>query len=146
MARNDLAAAIVDRLGLVTVKIDLADLAFEFYRRDLRVVCGRAVGLEQLDGDLIDQIVARLGREDQGDEQLQRSGEIEIELGVGMDSFEGFDDGSESIPQVGAGRFLLHACHFGFAAKYGSKKRVAKGGISRWRPMHGRPRSKAFGS
>ena len=87
-ARDDFAAAVVNRPGLVAVEVDLTDLLFERRKWRAGVVFRRSISFKQRNGNLIDEIVASLRREDQSDQQFKRIGEIEIELGVGMDFLE----------------------------------------------------------
>ena len=91
-ACHQFSSAVVDRLGFIAIKINLADLKFEFCPRRGRVVAGGAVASEKFRRDFIDQIVARLGGENKRDQELQRVLEVEIELGVGVNLLEPLDD------------------------------------------------------
>jgi hypothetical protein len=91
-ALHELFAAIVDRFAFVTIEIDLADLPLESGQRRAGVINRRAMGFEEFRCYFVDQIVAGLGGEDQGDQELQRIGEVEIELGVGMNFFQKAND------------------------------------------------------
>jgi len=88
VACDDFATAVVNRLGLVAVEIDFMNLFLEYRKRNAGVVFGRSIIFKQRDGNLIDEVVASLRREDQRDQQFKRIGEIEIEFGVGMDFVE----------------------------------------------------------
>jgi hypothetical protein len=91
-ALHELFAAIVNRFGFVTIEIDLADLPLESGQRRAGVISRRAIGFEQFRCYFVDQIIASLCSEDQGDQELQRIGEVEIELGVGMSFFQKAND------------------------------------------------------
>jgi hypothetical protein len=91
-ALHEFFAAIVNRFAFVTIEIDLADLPLESGQRRTGVISRRAIGFEQLRCYFVDQIVAGLGSEDQGDQELQWIGEVEIELGVGMNFFQTAND------------------------------------------------------
>ena len=91
-ALNELLAAIVNRFAFVTIEIDLADLPLEAGQRRVCIISRRAIGFEQFHCYLVDQIVPGLGSEDQGDQELQWIGEVEIELGVGMNFFQTAND------------------------------------------------------
>jgi hypothetical protein len=77
-----------DRLGLVPVEVDTADVVL--------VECGPggggAVLLEEAGGDGVDEVVAGLGGEDEGDEQFERRREIQREPGIGVRFAERGDD------------------------------------------------------
>ena len=91
-ALDELFAAIVNGFAFVTIEIDLADLPLEAGQGRVGIISRGAIGFEQLDCYLVDQIVACLGSEDQGDQELQRIAEVEIELGVGMNFFQTAND------------------------------------------------------
>ena len=91
-ALDDFAAAVMNRLGFIAVEIDFVDFTFQGGHLCLGIVSRRLVFLEKIDGHPIDEIVPRLCREDQGDEQLQGISEIQVELGVRMSFFQALDD------------------------------------------------------
>jgi hypothetical protein len=105
-ALHELLAAIVNRFAFVTIEIDLADLPLESGQRRAGVISRRAMGFKQLRCYFVDQIVTCLGSEDQGDQELQRIGEVEIELGVGMNFFQTADDLFDSRLFSTDGRFF----------------------------------------
>ena len=91
-ALDDFAAAVVNRLGFVAVEIDFVDFTFQGRHLCLGIVCRGSVFLEKIDGHAVNEIVPGLCRQNQGDEQLQGIGEIQVELGVRMSFFQALDD------------------------------------------------------
>ena len=91
-ALDDFAAAVVNRLGFVAVEIDFVDFTCQGRHRGLGIVSRRSVFLKKIDGYAVDEIVPRLRRQDQGDEQFQGISEIQVELGVRMSLFQALDD------------------------------------------------------
>src|SRR5213594_4779435 len=89
---DNLLAAILNRFGFVAVKVDFADGLLKLRKRRSGIIIRRAVFFEELARDLIDQVVSSLSCQDQRHEQLQRIGEVERELGVGVSIFEPLDD------------------------------------------------------
>jgi Rho termination factor, N-terminal domain len=129
-ALHQFLTAILNRFGFVAVEIYLANLLLKSRQGRLSVVVGFAISLEKSDGDLPNQVIPGLGRQDERDKEFERIGEIEIELGVGVGLFQPLDDLldaslSRSGPRVG----LLRGSHFGFIGKYVTRRSVAKGGI-----------------
>jgi len=125
---DQLSATVVNRFGLIAIKIDRADLFFQLLRRCTRVVSGAAVSFKQFDRDFVDEVVARLRREDQCNQQLQRIAEVEVELGVAVDPFEASDDLFEPhLLVAGIGASLTDGVRFSFHEKYVSKKSIRGG-------------------
>ncbi|MEA2659658.1 MAG: hypothetical protein QOF64_2254 [Candidatus Binatota bacterium] len=114
-ALDQLTATVMNCFGFVAIKVDLVDLAFQLVGRDVGVIAGATILLEQFHGDLIDEIVARLRREDQRDQQLERVPEVEVELGIRMDFFEpGKDLFYSCLFVTGRGVLFAGCAHFGF--------------------------------
>ena len=121
VACDNFAAAVVNRLGLVAVEIDFANLFLEYRNRSAGVVFRRSIFFEQLDRHLIDEVIASLRRQDQRDQQFKRIGEIEIEFGVGMDCLKPVDDLSNIGYRTGDFCFV-RGRHFGFTKKYATRQ------------------------
>src|ERR1700756_2967132 len=60
-ALDDFGAAVVNGARLVAVEVDLAQLFLQLLQRYSRIVFGRSIFFKQIDGDLVYQIVPRLG-------------------------------------------------------------------------------------
>jgi hypothetical protein len=99
-ALDQFFTAVVNRFGFVTIKVDLADLLYQPCRPRSGVIGRVSIGLEQVDGDFVDQIVARLSGQDQSDQQFEGIGKVESEPGVGMDFLESCEDFFD--PRVGS--------------------------------------------
>ena len=123
-ALDDFSAALLDGAGFDAVEVDLADLFLELLQRYSRKVSRRFIFFKQLDGDLVYEIVPRLGRQDQSDEKFERIAEVEIEFGVGMDLFEPANDLFDELcfARGFCDRFSWGG-HFGFHRKYATQKR-----------------------
>jgi len=63
-ALDDFAAAVVNRASLIPVKIDLADLLFQFRHRRAGIVFRRSVFFEKVGRHSVDEIVPGLGCQD----------------------------------------------------------------------------------
>jgi hypothetical protein len=126
---DDLIATVVYRPRFITIEIDPADLLLQLWQRRARIILGRSVFLEKIDGQQVDEIIPGLGRQNKRDEQLQRASEIQVELGIRMGLFEPGDDLLDSGRLAMFRLWWTCACHFGFTPKYGSKVSGSGGGF-----------------
>jgi hypothetical protein len=88
MFLDQLPAGGLDRFGFVAVEID----TLEFFLGDVGPIGGGPVFWKNRGGDRVDEVVAGLGGEDEGDEEFERVGKVEREFGVGVRFFERGDD------------------------------------------------------
>lgn len=99
---GDLAAVVGDEglghgddgLGLVAVEAGGLDVPLELGLGDLGVGCDVGVLLEEGFGDDVDADVGALCGEDGGDEELERAGEVQRALCVGVGGLEEGEDGA----------------------------------------------------
>lgn len=75
-ALDDLTAAVMNRASFGPIKIDLADLLFQFSQRRAGIVFRRSVFLEKIGSHSVDELVPGLGCQDESDEELQGIGKI----------------------------------------------------------------------
>ena len=101
---QQLLAAFLDGFGLIPVEARGSNVLFQFWQISLCVVFCRSVLLEQGGGDLIHPDVRTLGREDRGNEKLERAGERESDRRVGDAFGKNLDD---VFHPFGVG-FLVH--------------------------------------
>src|SRR5690242_7953410 len=83
-ALDDQVCRRADALRLVAVEAGLLDVLLQLLQVGARVVRRAAILLEESLRHGVDTLVGALGREDGGDEQLQRRGEIERAGGIGI--------------------------------------------------------------
>ena len=91
-AFDDFAAAVVNRLCFIAIKVDFVDLALQLRQRLASVVCRGPVFLEKFDRHSVHEIVPGLRCQYQSDEQFQGIGKIQVKLGVGMGFFQPRDN------------------------------------------------------
>ncbi len=133
-ACDDLLAAVLDRAGLVAVKIDFTNLYFELRRCHLSVVFGASVCIKQPLRDLIDEIISSLCGKNERHQQFERVGEVQVELGVGMDPFQSVKDLFDRVPVSGGGiSFLRVFGPFSLSPDYDTNMwSISKGGKQLW--------------
>jgi len=89
--------------GLIPVEADPAQVLFEVLWAGVRVIGGAPVFLEQISGHDIDLLVRALGRQDGGDQQLQRVPKVEFTVGLRIGGCQETKNLLHSFSQFGLG-------------------------------------------
>ncbi len=89
---------------------------------------------KECERDLIDEIISGLSGQDEGNQEFQGVGKVEIELGVRVNAVELADDFLDPGRVVSRLAFLwVRAGHIVFAAEYDtSNGKMSKGGTGKW--------------
>ena len=133
-AADEFRAAVLDSPALDTIEVNPADIRAELLRRSRGIVFGMPILSKERGRNLIDEIVSGLSGHDEGNQEFQRVGKVEIELGVRVGAVELADDFLDPARVVSRPAFLwVRADHIVFAAEYDtSNGKMSKGGTGKW--------------
>ena len=133
-AADEFRAAVLDSPALDTIEVNPADIRAELLRRSGGIVFGMPILGKECGRNLIDEIVSGLSGQDEGNQEFQGVGKVEIELGVRVGAIE--LGGDFFYPGFVGGEFVFFwfgPNHIVFAAEYDtSNGKMSKGGTGKW--------------